>query len=221
MVLLWWDHRGLSLATGALGWQIDAAGLCMWGYFANFAMKAYDKSIGLGMILLAYYSRRGQNHVDGRIVDLAVGNTEWAMQRLEMMLGADMFRIDTVHPYPEDYTATVEQSHRELDAGARPELTARVQDMARYDVVILGYPNWCGTMPMAVFTFLESYDFTGKTLIPCCTHEGGGLGRSVDDIRALCPGAHVLEGVAIVGSHVRQAERELEHVAQLARVKSR
>lgn len=193
----------------------------MWGYFANFARKACAKTIGLGMILLAYYSRRGQNHVDGRIVDLAVGNTEWAMLRLEAMLGGDVFRIDTVHPYPEDYTATVEQSHRELDAGARPELTAQVQDMARYDVVILGYPNWCGTMPMAVFTFLESYDFTGKTLVPCCTHEGGGLGRSVDDIRALCPGAHVLEGVAIVGSQVRQAERELEHVAQLAQGGSR
>lgn len=85
-----------------------------------------------------------------------------------------------------------------------------VADMDAYDLIYIGYPNWWGTMPMAVFTFLESYDFSGKTIVPYCTHEGSGLGSSERDIRKFCPNAKVLSGLAIKGGSVGGADHELE-----------
>jgi flavodoxin len=81
--------------------------------------------------------------------------------------------------------------------------------MPSYDVIFLGYPNWYGTMPMPVFTFLEEYNLSGKTIVPFCTHEGSGLGRSVTDIRKMCPQSTVLEGLAIRGSDVKDAQNEV------------
>lgn len=157
-------------------------------------------------ILIAYFSRKGMNYVGGRIVDLPVGNTEVAARMIQAHAGGDLFRIDTMKPYPADYTKTTEVAQRELREKARPALAGRVPDMAAYDIVILGYPNWWNTMPMAVNTFLEASDFAGKTILPFCTHEGSGLGRSEGDIRKLCPGAQVLKGLSIVGSEVQKAE---------------
>ncbi len=161
-------------------------------------------------ILIAYYSRRGQNYANGRIVDLAQGNTETVAQKIEKLTDGDMFRIDTVKKYPDDYTLCTQTARRELNENARPALADRVDDMQRYDTVFLGYPNWWGTMPMAVYAFLESYDFGGKTIVPFCTHEGSGMGSSVSDIRRLCPGATVLEGRAILGSRASQADDDAE-----------
>lgn len=100
-------------------------------------------------------------------------------------------------------------SKEELRANARPVLTGTVADMDSYDVIYLGYPNWWGTMPMAVFTFPESYDFSGKTIVPYCTHEGSGLGSSERDIKKLCPTAEVLSGLAIIGGTVDGADNDL------------
>lgn len=161
-------------------------------------------------ILIAYYSRRGQNYVGGNIKDLPIGNTEIVAQKIEKLTDGDMFRIDTVKQYPVDYTACTEVAQRELNENARPRLADKVDDMEQYDTVYLGYPNWWGTMPMAVHTFLEAYDFTGKTIVPFCTHEGSGMGRSVADIRQLCPTAIVLDGMAIRGGNASQADREVE-----------
>lgn len=160
-------------------------------------------------ILIAYYSRRGRNYVGGDIVDLKVGNTEVAAGMIQKLTGGDTFRIDTVKAYPADYHATTEASQQELRQNARPELTSQVGNMSNYDVIVLGYPNWWGTMPMAVFTFLEEYDLKGKTILPLCTHEGSGLGHSVSDIKKLCPGATVSRGLAIQGGSVQRAEAEI------------
>ncbi len=160
--------------------------------------------------LIAFYSRKGANYVNGSIVDLPVGNTEVVAGLIQKLTGGDLFKIDTVTPYPADYTQATEVAQRELNENARPALTGRVEGMEAYDTVILGYPNWWGTMPMAVWTFLDSYDFRGKTLLPLCTHEGSGLGHSERDIQRLCPGAKVLKGLAIQGSQVRRAEKEIE-----------
>lgn len=84
----------------------------------------------------------------------------------------------------------------------RPALSAFVDNMARYDVIILGYPNWWGTFPMAVFTFLEAYDLSGKSILPFCTHEGSGLGTSERDIRKLCPDVKIVPGLALRGGSV-------------------
>lgn len=161
-------------------------------------------------ILIAYYSRRGQNYVGGNIEDLPIGNTEIVAQKIEKLTDGDMFRIDTVKQYPADYTACTEVAQRELRENARPRLMDKVDGMEQYDTVFLGYPNWWGTMPMGVHTFLESYDFAGKTIIPFCTHEGSGMGRSVADIQRICPSATVLEGMAIQGSNAARADREVE-----------
>ena len=98
---------------------------------------------------------------------------------------------------------------QELRQNARPELSGRLDNMADYSLIYLGYPNWWGTMPMAVFTFLEEYDFAGKTIIPFCTHEGSGMGHSESDIRKVCPDASVLKGLPIPGGKVQRAESDI------------
>ena len=120
-----------------------------------------------------------------------------------------MFEIKTVKSYPEDYTETTNVAKEELSSNSIPELTEIVDDMDSYDVIYIGYPNWYGTMPMAVFTFLESYDFSGKTIIPYCTHEGSGLGQSVRDIKKLCPNSRVLDGLAIKGGSVNRNQNDV------------
>ena len=155
--------------------------------------------------LIAYFSRKGRNYLDGAIVDLPVGNTEVAARMIQTLAGGDLFHIDTLKGYPADYTKATEVAQRELSQNARPALAGQVASLDGYDVVCLGYPNWWGTMPMAVWTFLEAHDFAGKTILPFCTHEGSGLGQSERDIRKLCPGARVLRGLAIRGGSVAKA----------------
>lgn len=159
--------------------------------------------------LIAYYSRAGNNYVNGDIVNLPVGNTEVAAKMIQKLTGGDIFRIDTLKPYPEGYQETTEAAKEELRGNARPDISGRVNNMADYDVVYLGYPNWWGTMPMAVFTFLEAHDLAGKTIIPFCTHEGSGMGRSERDIEKICAGAGVLKGLAIRGGSVQQAQDQI------------
>ena len=164
-------------------------------------MKVTDKKC-----LIAYYSRRGQNYVSGRIVDLKVGNTEVVANMIQKMTGGALFHIESVTAYPKDYTETTEVAKNELRTKARPKLTGRVESMKGYDVIFLGYPNWWGTPPMPVYTFLESYDFSEKTIVPFCTHEGSGMGHSEKDITKACPKSTVLEGLAIHGTSASSAE---------------
>ncbi len=159
--------------------------------------------------LIAFFSRKGLNYSNGEIIDLKVGNTEVVAKMIQKVTGGDMFHIETVTAYPKDYTETTEVAKNELRAKARPKLTDRVENMNEYDVIFLGYPNWWGTPPMAVFTFLESYDFSGKTIVPFCTHEGSGLGHSEKDIAKSCPKAVLLEGLAIRGTNAGSAASEV------------
>jgi flavodoxin len=161
--------------------------------------------------LVAYFSRKGKNIVSGAIIDLPVGNTEVIAQMIQEATGGDSFRIEAVNPYPEDYRETTEVAKKEQNANARPELTARVENMEGYDVIFLGYPSWWGTMPMPVCTFLEEYDFAGKTIIPFCTHEGSGMGRSENDIARICPQARLLKGLAVHGTHAGSAQGDVEN----------
>ncbi|MEN6516771.1 MAG: flavodoxin [Methanospirillum sp.] len=156
--------------------------------------------------LVAYFSRPGNNYVGGTIVNLPVGNTEVVATMIREMTGGDLFRIEAVNPYPEDYTETTGVAQQELRAGARPKLTGHLETADSYDVIFLGYPNWWGTMPMPVFTFLEEHDLSGKTIAPFCTHEGSGLGRSVTDIKKTCPRSTVMDGLAVRGGDVHGAQ---------------
>jgi flavodoxin len=159
--------------------------------------------------LIAYFSRSGNNYVNGSIVDLPVGNTEVIAKTIQEMTGGELFHIEAVNAYPADYTETTDVAKEELRARARPKLTRKVETMTPYDTVFLGYPNWWGTMPMPVFTFLEEYNLSGKTIVPFCTHEGSGLGRSVSEIRKTCPQSTVLEGLAVRGGEVKNAQDEV------------
>lgn len=160
--------------------------------------------------LIAYFSHAGQNYSHGGIKELKVGNTEVVAKKLRDMFPSDLFYIDTVQKYPDDHMKKIEIAKREYEQNARPELTARVENMDEYDTVIIAFPNWWTTMPMAVFTFLESYDLSGKTICPLITHGGSGFSNSLRDIARLCPGAKLTEGLAVNGDNAGTCDRELE-----------
>lgn len=160
--------------------------------------------------LIAFFSRADENYFGGSYRYIDVGNTEVVADMIRDVTGADMFRIDPVRPYSKVYTECVAEAKRDWQAGARPEIRPLPAGIDGYDVIYLGYPNYCGTMPMHVFTFLESHDFSGKTIRPFCTHEGSGMGRSESDIRKVCPGAEVGPGLAVIGGRVGGARPEVE-----------
>lgn len=145
----------------------------------------------MGKILTVYYSRRGENYSNGSTTVLEKGNTELAAEYVHDAVGGDVFRVDTLLPYPEGYRDCCNQAVAEWKSGARPEIREYVENMDQYDTVFLGYPIWCGTMPMCLYTFLEHYDLTGKKLLPFCTHEGSGFGTSLKDLARVCPGAEI------------------------------
>ena len=160
-------------------------------------------------IMVAYFSRKGQNYVNGKIVNLPIGNTEVVAKMIQKITGSGIFHIESVKPYPVDYTETTEAAKAEMNEDARPELTGRVENMDTFNVIFLGYPIWWGTFPAPVKTFLSEYDFSGKTIIPFCTHEGSGLGRSQQDVKKLCPKATVLNGIAIHGAGAGSANTKI------------
>lgn len=167
-------------------------------------------NINQNKVLIAYFSREGNNYVGGSIVNLPVGNTETAAEMVVQFTSGDLLKIDPVKKYSKDYNTCTEEAQQELRANARPELKEYPDSIDQYDTIILGYPNYWGTMPMPVWTFLEKYDFSSKTILPFCTHEGSGMGRSESDIKKLCPGANVEKGLAIRGGSVKSAEKDIE-----------
>jgi len=163
--------------------------------------------------LIIYYSRKGQNYVSGAIKYLKKGNTEIVAEYIKEAVGGDLFEVDTIEAYPEDYTECTNVAKQELHSHARPEAKAYLESIDEYDNIFVGYPNWWGTMPMVMYTFLEHYDFTGKNLIPFCTNEGSGLGGSVREIKKLCPTAHVKDGLSIHGTVAKNSK---DRVTQFA-----
>lgn len=160
--------------------------------------------------LVAFYSRVDENYFGGSMKYIQIGNTEKAAKMIAKITGADLFKIEQKVPYAADYNTCIAQAKEDKQKGNRPELVKLPDDMDRYDEIYLGYPNYCGTMPMAVYTFLENYDFTGKKIHPFCTHEGSGLSGTERDIRKSAKGAAVEKGIAIHGSSVDQAEAALK-----------
>lgn len=156
--------------------------------------------------MIAYFSRRGENYVSGALRELAVGNTETAAGMIRELTGAALFPIEPAQAYSPRYNDCIAQAQADQRRDARPELKRCPETLEGCDTIYLGYPNYWGTMPMCVFTFLEHFDFTGKTILPFCTHEGSGLGRSEADIKRLCPGAEVRKGLALHGGSVQSAK---------------
>ena len=150
-------------------------------------------------VLVAYFSRAGQNYVAGTICDLNQGNTEILAKAIAHELVQDSFKIIPAEPYPSDYYACTDVAKRELAQNARPALLKAYEGQAAFDVLILAYPNWWGTTPMVVRTFLDSLDLSGVTIAPLCTNEGSGFGSSLSDLAKAYPMAHIAEGLAITG----------------------
>ena len=147
-------------------------------------------------ILVVYFSRTGEEYNVGKITK---GNTAIVAEYIAQKTGADTFEIKPATPYPDEYEACTELAKKELESNVRPALAKNIENLAQYDTIFLGYPIWWGKLPMIVYTFLESNDFSGKTIIPFCTHGGSGLAGTEREIADTCPNAKILSGLAIVG----------------------
>lgn len=173
-------------------------------------------------ILIAYVSRAGENYNVG-VTDpnsssaayagyVEKGNTEIVAERIAELTGGDLYHITTVEPYPDDYASMLTRAQEELDADARPELMGELPNLEDYDIIMIGYPIWHGATPRPVLTFLESYDLSGKKLVPFNTHEGSGQSGTVSEIAASAPNADMLDGIAIQG---KVAQEDDTHTREL------
>lgn len=160
--------------------------------------------------LIAFYSRADENYFGGAYRTITVGNTEKAANMIAEITGGDLFKIEQENPYSAVYNTCIAEAKKDLQSNARPELTALPKSIDEYDEIYLGYPNYWGTMPMAVYTFLEAFDWAGKTIHPFCTHEGSGLSNTERDIAKAAKGATVAKGLAIHGSSVDGAKKTIE-----------
>lgn len=174
----YFDSEGWMLAntTTPDGYQVNEHG----AWIENGVVMTQIPEPAQGNQLIVYFSR--------------TGTTERAAQRIHQLTGAAMVKIQAAEDYPSSYDATLSRAQRELDSGARPTVTTVVDNMEQYSVIYVGYPIWFGTAPMPVFTFLENYDWSGKTIVPFCTSGSSGAAASVRDIRRSCPNSHVIEG---------------------------
>jgi len=152
-------------------------------------------------ILVAYFSRTGDNYAVGNI---SKGNTHIVADMIAETTGADTFEIKTVKPYPATYKECTEVAKKELADDARPELATKIDNIKDYDVIFLGYPIWWSDMPMAIYSFMESYDFNGKTIIPFCTSAGDVLTGKESNIPKYAKGATVLQGLGIEGKRAQE-----------------
>ena len=160
--------------------------------------------------LIAFFSRADENYFGGAMRYVKVGNTEIVANIIKDLIPADSFKIEMKNPYSPVYMTCIEEAKKDLRAKARPELVSVPESIDEYDTVILAYPNYWGTMPMAVYTFLESFDFSGKTILPLCTNEGSGMGSSEREIKKTCPGATVKKGLPIPGSAAASSKSSVE-----------
>lgn len=136
------------------------------------------------------------------------GNTETIANYIHDEVGGNIIKLETVQTYPEDYNDLVDYAQEEQSNNARPELATEI-DINKYDVIFLGYPNWWGDMPMPIYSFLDEYDLSGKTIAPFITHGGSGLSGTPTNIQNEEPNAHVTEGLSIYGSRAESSKDEV------------
>ena len=151
-------------------------------------LKAQNKE----KILIVYYSK--------------TGTTRTVAEYIHQIVGGDIFEIIPAKSYPVDYQSTTDIAKQEQKENARPKIASNVKNISEYNTIFIGFPIWWGTMPMFFFTFLESHNLAGKTIIPFCTHGGGGQGQSISDIQKLCPKSTVKEALALRGTNNNSKE---------------
>lgn len=140
-----------------------------------------------------------------------LGNTEFIAKEIQKNIGGDLYAIETVQEYPGEHQDLLDFAYDELDENARPELAGQIENLDSYDVVLVGYPNWNADLPMPLYTFFETYDFTGKTIIPFVTHGGSGFSDTIDTIKELEPEAKVIsEGLSVYRNDVAKAQADVK-----------
>lgn len=173
------------------------AALAVAAVFGLLTLGAGESRAAEGKTLIVYFSWGG--------------NTRQIAQQIQKRVGGDFFEVEREKAYPTEYRATTQEARKELDSNARPALKRdKVPNLADYDVVFIGTPNWWGTLPTPVMTFLEANDLSGKTVAQFITHEGSGVGRSSSDLKRLAPKASFTEVLAIRGGRVSGAQGEVD-----------
>ena len=152
--------------------------------------------------LVIYFSRSGENYFGGELKNIEKGNTEVIAEYIEELDSADLFKVEPAVEYPEDYMKCIDVAKKEQKENARPEIKEALDSIDQYETIYIGFPNWWGTLPMPMFTQLEKLDFTGKVVKPFVTHEGSGFGSSLKDLKKLCDGAEIKNGLSIPGANV-------------------
>lgn len=163
--------------------------------------------------LVIYYSRKGENYFGGSIKSIEKGNTEIVAEYIRDAVGADLFEIETVKEYDKSYMTCIEEAKAELRSDARPALKRYLDDISKYDNIVVAGPCWWGTYPMAVFSQLEKLDFGGKKVFPLMTHEGSGLSGAPAALKKYCKGADVQTGLAIHGSEAKNSRDKINQWA--------
>ena len=172
-------------------------------------------------ILIAYFTRADNIKIDPDINAVASasinihgssyeGNLAIMADYIKAATGGNTFSILTTEYYPTKYRDSTNIAKEEQKNDERPELASHIENIDDYDIIFLGYPNWWGGLPMPVYTFLEEYDFSGKTIIPFASHEGSGLGNGPSEIAEICPNAQIMDGFAVRGTEVRSSKDDIE-----------
>lgn len=188
----------------------------------NTEENGADASGTAGSNILVAYFTYGENADLGDNVDASssasiqmlngqvTGNTGVVASVIADLTGADTFSIRTVESYPDNYNDTIDQGQEEQQEDVRPELSGQIENLDSYDTIFLGYPNWWGDMPMAIYSFLDEYDLSGKTIVPFVTSGGSGFSGSVEEIEDAEPDAEVLEGLSLSDSEATDAQSDIE-----------
>lgn len=164
----------------------------------------------MGKILVAFFSHAGETYYAGGMKMLQKGNANIIAEKARNMLKADMFEIKAENEYPQNYNECCKVAKDELMTNKRPKLLGYLEDLDDYEDIVLVYPCWWGTMPMPVFTFLEHYDLSKKNILPICTHEGSGMGKSESDLSSVCENSNVCAGLAIQGTSAENCDAKLK-----------
>lgn len=160
--------------------------------------------------LIIYFSRSGENYFGGVLKNIEKGNTEVIVEYIQELTDADLFKVETIIPYPDSYMECIDVAKKEQEVAARPHIKETLKDIAQYDTIYIGFPNWWGTLPMAMWTQLEQLDFNGKYVKAFVTHEGSGFGKSEKDLKKLCKGANIKKGLSIPGAEVNEFKQRVK-----------
>lgn len=161
----------------------------------NTSVENNESDLEAGNVLIVYFSQ--------------TGNTETVANIIHDNVGGDIVKLETTEAYPSDYDELVNYAHQEQQEDARPELSTVIENIEQYDTIFLGYPNWWGDMPMAIYTFLDTYDLSGKTIAPFITHGGSGLSGTPENIQEEELNASVTEGLAIDGDEASDSSEDV------------